>query len=62
VRKLSEMREGELSRLELRVWLDLWCDNVQNIEALKREPELEGDARWPEPLRAVEGLCARVTC
>jgi hypothetical protein len=55
--ELREMREGELSRLELRVWLDLWPDIVRNIDALRSEPEPEGEARWPEPPRPVEGSC-----
>ena len=39
------------------MWLDLWRDKVRNIDALKREPELEGEARWPKPPRAAEGSC-----
>jgi len=43
--ELREMREGELSRLELSVWLDLWRDIVRNTDALRVEPEPEGIAR-----------------
>jgi len=37
--ELREMREGELSRLELSVWLDLWRDIVRHTDVLRVEPE-----------------------